>query len=364
MHAGMASPPRDAWPCALVTDDPAAGGARSVFRYGERTSCRLPRAVAAFGVIGCPDAVELTDDGGAVETRTFEYDDAGHMVRVRGDVTRGYTWQDDRLIAVTREHGAIDRASYLDRTATETLAVDEHGDTRELLELDGDRLVRWVEHAQGRSSTTVLEWSGDRPTKLRDTAARTFLYECSAQMLRDSAGAVPRPDAEIAALPVDVRLATWAASSRRYQRDCTAFRARPCEIVGDFDGDGEPDRAVKIRERGRRGRAGIAIRWGTGDVSIIAAGVASRQLSTDVHMDGIDLAWELATDDLDFLVRWAVVPRSGDGFSGAGPPRAVGGGSDSPAPQATGDGILVDGGDAAEVIYWDGARWRLLVLGY
>jgi hypothetical protein len=167
LRAGVSSPPRDAWPCALAADD----GSRSVFGYGERTSCRIPRSLGAFGVHGCPDRIEHTPAEGAYETRTFEYDDEGRLIVFHADVTLRYAWEGDRLVSVAREHGAFDVSSYRD--------------------------------------------------------------------------------------------------------------------------DGAPT-----------------------------------------------------------------------GFFDAGPPRAVGGGGESPAPEATGAGILFDTGDVAEVIYWDGVRWRLLMLDY
>jgi hypothetical protein len=181
----------------------------------------------------------------------------------------------------------------------------------------------------------------------------------------DVSGLVPpEPDATIAALPIDARVPSWTAVLEHHRRDCDAFKAPPCELVGDFDGDGKKDRAVKIRERTTR-RAGIAIRWASGEVSIIGAGVASRQLSTDVSLDGIELSWSVVEEDLEFLQRWSIARRAGTGFVEAGPPRPVGGPRrESPAPAATGAGILLDGGDAAEVLYWDGTRWRRLILGY
>ncbi|MFO0636656.1 MAG: hypothetical protein U0168_27810 [Nannocystaceae bacterium] len=362
VRAGMAAPSRDAWPCALVSEDGADVGTRTVFRYGARDACWIPRALAASGVYGCPERIEHTATEGAAATQTVEYDDDGRLIALRGDVTRRYAWDGDRLAAVTREHGSFDRASYRDEGPA-IVAVDEHGAARERLTLEGERLVQRVETFGERSTTAVLQWADGRPATLHDGVARRFVYQCSPEMLRDSAAGVPPPAAAIASLPLDARLERWDAVLAHHRRDCSAFAARPCELVADFDADGKADRAVKLRERGGA-RRGIAIRWGSGGVSILGAGVATRQLHTDVHLEGVDLSWSAVEPDFDFIARWRVVPRSPSGFFRAGPRRAVGGGDESPAPEATGDGILIDSGDVAEVIYWDGVRWRVLVLGY
>jgi hypothetical protein len=180
----------------------------------------------------------------------------------------------------------------------------------------------------------------------------------------DPTGLVPpEPDASMTGLPVDARLPDWAAVLAHHRRDCNAFRPKPCELVADFDGDGQKDRAVKIRETSTR-RSGIAIRWASGAVSVIGAGVATRQLSTDVHMEGVDLSWRETEDDFSFLEHWSVVQRSDAGFVGAGPKLRTGEPRASAAPGATGAGILLSGSDAAEVLYWDGLQWRRLVLGF
>jgi hypothetical protein len=169
----------------------------------------------------------------------------------------------------------------------------------------------------------------------------------------------PEPDATLAALPTDVRLpdlATWQTS---YRKDCKALIASPCELTGDLDGDGVAERIVEIRSK-RSQHAGLAVLWGTGDVSIIGASTPSRQLRTDVYVDGVELEWSAVEDDLSFLTRWGIVQRSADGFFALHPnaERSL------PAPAATGAGLWLDGGDAAEVLYWDGAGWRRLVVGF
>jgi hypothetical protein len=169
----------------------------------------------------------------------------------------------------------------------------------------------------------------------------------------------PEPDAALAALPTDVRLLDRAAWEADYRKDCKALAASPCALAGDLDGDGVPEQIVQTRAK-RSKHAGLAVLWGSGAVSIIGAGAPSRQLRTDVFVDGVELEWSAVEDDLSFVTHWALVQRRADGFVALGPvpERSL------PAPAATGAGVWLDGGDAAEVLYWDGAAWRRLVVGF
>jgi hypothetical protein len=185
---------------------------------------------------------------------------------------------------------------------------------------------------------------------------------------REATTAPPAPEPELAALPLDVRLPSRAMWEWHYLQDCKALAASPCELTADLDGDGTPDRVVETRDETFQ-RAGIAVLWGGGAVSIIGAGASSRQLRTDVHADGVDLTWIPVEDDLSFVTRWMIVPRSPDGFvapaSAAPPPPGRTAADHSlPAPAATGAGVWLDGGDAAEVLYWDGSGWRRLIVGF
>jgi hypothetical protein len=179
---------------------------------------------------------------------------------------------------------------------------------------------------------------------------------------------VPAPEPELAALPTDVRLPDPAAWQRSHGKDCKALAASPCELVADLDGDGVSDRVVQTRAKASK-RAGIAVLWGSGGVSIIGAGTPSRLLRTDVYVGGMELAWIPVEDDLAFVTRWMIVPRSADGFiapasTAPRPPDGTAADHSLPAPAATGAGVWLDGGDAAEVLYWDGTAWRRLIVGF
>lgn len=204
------------------------------------------------------------------------------------------------------------------------------------------------------------------PSEPAPSAGPTPGEPAPAEPTSEPAGITPPPvdDAELAALPVDLRVASKAALLETHRKDCKAFsRKTPCELVLDLDGDRKQDRAFKIRDRRTR-HAGIAIAWADGSVSIIGAGARTRQLSTDVHMEGVDLEWREGTlefaDDGEVDLSWGIAPRSGEGLRKSVLRKAV----VHAAPGVTGDGIWLDGGDAAEILYWDGARWRWLILGF
>ncbi len=199
-----------------------------------------------------------------------------------------------------------------------------------------------------------------------DRKAEPTLPVAPAVSATDPNGLTPPPvdDVGLAGLPVDVRVAEVSALLTTHRKDCKAFARRsPCELRLDLDGDGTEDAAFKIRDRSS-GHAGIAVRWSHGGVSIIGAGVRTRQLATDVHMDGTDLSWrEVEADfaDNETESSWGIAVRVGGGFRRGGAGSARG---EHVAPGITGDGLWLDGGDAAEILYWDGERWRRLVLGY
>lgn len=170
----------------------------------------------------------------------------------------------------------------------------------------------------------------------------------------------PVDDAALASLPLDVTVSDEAALLATHRRDCKAFGPRtPCELQLDLDGDGAIDRAYKIRSRASKA-AGIAIVWADGHVSIVGADARARHLETDVYEDGVDLGWREAPPDLSGdEMTWAIADRVGDGLV-----RRGGKGTPHRAPALSGGGIWLDGGDAAEILYWDGAHWRWLVLGF
>ena len=150
---------------------------------------------------------------------------------------------------------------------------------------------------------------------------------------------------------------TIAEFEARYLRHCDGFaQGDPCEQELDVEGDGVRERAVRVRDR-VGARDGLAIRWADGSTMVFGAGSAVGVLATDVFEDGVDESPERLDASFSDYASCVVAMRRGRGFAGGGP-------REFPAVAPTGDGIRLDGGDAAAILYWDGARWRLLVLGF
>ena len=113
-----------------------------------------------------------------------------------------------------------------------------------------------------------------------------------------------------------------------------AFSAHinPFYLHGDFDGDGQLDTAVWIRERAT-GKSGIAIFHGKANRLIIVG--AGRDLGN-------------GSDDFSWLNAWHVFRRGPAGQGADG----------KPPPKLRGDAIMVIKTEAASaLIYWDGKRY-------
>ncbi|HWB81470.1 MAG TPA: hypothetical protein VG755_41195 [Nannocystaceae bacterium] len=184
----------------------------------------------------------------------------------------------------------------------------------------------------------------------------------SARADRDPTGVTPPPvDADLAALPLDVRLPDEATLLRTHRKECGLGPKPACEHRIDFDGDGTPERVLLVRARDTR-HLGIAVVWARGEVSLLGADARMRQLHTDVYVDDVELAWDEIEADFE-LERWRVAEIVGDGFA-MGAPRKRGA---SPkvalrAPARMGGGVFLGNSDSSTILYWDGASWRRLVL--
>jgi hypothetical protein len=153
-----------------------------------------------------------------------------------------------------------------------------------------------------------------------------------------------------------------AAFDALYLRDCNAFaRRQRCELAGDLDGDGKPERVFKIRAR-KGGGVGIAVAWADGRFSVLGAGARTPRVRTEVYMDGTQEKEVVLTEPLELegIVTWTLLPPGRGGFVGEMPKH----GSSYLAPSVVGQGIFFSGGDAAQLLYWDGSRWRWLILGF
>ena len=153
-----------------------------------------------------------------------------------------------------------------------------------------------------------------------------------------------------------------AAFDAVYRQDCRAFAPdASCELVGDLDGDGRTDRVFKIRTR-KGGKVGIAVAWADGRYSVLGAGARTLRVRTEVYADGTKEAEVALTEPLELagITTWKILPPVKDGFARR-PDNLK---SVYRAPAVVGHGIFIDGGDAAELLYWDGGRWRWLILGF
>ncbi len=147
---------------------------------------------------------------------------------------------------------------------------------------------------------------------------------------------------------------------------CRPAGSAACELRADLDGDGSIDRVVDVEARASQ-QAGLAVFWGSGAVSVLGAGVPSRQLTLDIerrerssHVDAAWRATELDHVGLSSASVVALVP-GGHGFQ---PSKGAKDEDIVAAPGAVGAGLRLDGGDAAEILYWAGTEWRVVLLGF
>ncbi|MDC0740640.1 hypothetical protein [Polyangium mundeleinium] len=148
---------------------------------------------------------------------------------------------------------------------------------------------------------------------------------------------------------------------------CDVARSSPCSVQGDLDGDGRLDDAVLVRSRA--GALGIALLMATSPTDLLGGG--RRGISwTKTEVADVGAAPEAAGPkeeidaDLGWIRRWELRPRKlrngAPFFVGQIGKRIV----ESPAPGAVGDGLLLDGGDAAAILYRVPGGWTLMHLGY
>ena len=140
----------------------------------------------------------------------------------------------------------------------------------------------------------------------------------------------PEADAQLHDIPDPVRTAIKSGSlAKKYE---VSFRMDPFYLRGDFNGDGQTDVAVLVKQRAI-GKLGIAIIHGvTNKVTILGAGTA-------VGNGG---------DDFDWMDSWQVFSKD----------RAARGAGETTVPHLRGDALLVSKSEAASaLIYWNGKRY-------
>ena len=106
----------------------------------------------------------------------------------------------------------------------------------------------------------------------------------------------------------------------------------PAYLEGDFNGDGNMDVAVLVKERSS-GKLGIAIVNGTtGKVTIVGAGIGIGN----------------GGDDFQWMDSWQVYSKT----------RSAHANGESSIPHLRGDALLVEKSEAASaLIYWNGKRY-------
>ena len=192
-RASIASPPRDQWACGFdVQEDQGIHEiGHALYTLGKRDHCLLPLSLVAQGIWGCPDAYVRTDESDHMQREhALTYDDhdrvASFLVQVRED----FSWDGLRLMSTSRtQFGETETATYRDR-GDEVLAIDDKGQTQELLTLVGTQVIRYDEYVYGREAgAATIEWRGGRPQRVeievlgpvRGHVTRTFRYDCDHQ---------------------------------------------------------------------------------------------------------------------------------------------------------------------------------------
>jgi len=104
---------------------------------------------------------------------------------------------------------------------------------------------------------------------------------------------------------------------------------KPCEIHGDFDGDGKADSAVLVKSSD--GKKGIRIKLANGKVFFVGSGNPTGS----------------GGDDFSWMDKWSLT--TGPILQGAG---------EEPPPKAPGDHLLVERTEAASgMLYWNGSKF-------
>jgi len=133
-------------------------------------------------------------------------------------------------------------------------------------------------------------------------------------------------------------------------------RARkfPCELRLDLDGDDVAD-TVFVTSAGPERSVGIGIVWSDGHASVLGAGnPVVLQPGTEEEGDAFEVT------EFGWMMAWNRAPLRDGRFEVPVLHKPV----RFDAPGALGDGIEISGSDAAAVIYFDGAEWRWIDLGF
>lgn len=194
---------------------------------------------------------------------------------------------------------------------------------------------------------------------------------------QDGGAAAPEDhedDPEFRARRARARMKVAAALAARLKRElpqhkpaCDVVGSGPCSLRGDFNGDGARDEVALVRDGA--GAGGLAFLWAGGGVELLGGGRRGVcWTATEVpDLDGTAAPASCPEEidaDLDWLAGWALRPREvgseGPAFVGRVLHRMM----RFKAADSVGDGVLLDGGDAAAILYWRREGWVLMDLGY
>jgi hypothetical protein len=159
-----------------------------VYRLGKRTHCRIPLALVAQGIWGCPESYTRTDESdGMVREHAVTYDDHDRITNFTVQLSEDYAWDGDRLASTSRtQWGDSDVAIYRDRGA-EVVAIDKAKRIQESLAFTGDHVTRYGEYLYGTlQGDATITWSGGTPQRvdvdvigpIRGSVSRVFTYDC------------------------------------------------------------------------------------------------------------------------------------------------------------------------------------------
>ena len=209
---------------------------------------------------------------------------------------------------------------------------------------------------------------GEEDTRCKCPAEASAAASAAAHEPVDDEGPDAQARGERARREISKALAAQLrAELPEHRAACDVALSGPCTVRGDIDGDGAPDEVVLVRSRA--GAGGIAILWGKGGVELLGGGRRGQCWTrTEVPDVGEEAGARSCPEEMDadfgWLARWELRPRRLRKDVPILVGRIGGRSVEWVAPGALGDGLQLDGGDAAAVLYRTASGWTLMHLGF